>query len=74
MDRSECTWCAAEIDGGGVDHKGLLFCSDVCVEEWNEDSLDVADLDLDELDAGLPLLDEFSEFNAVLPVDEDATY
>lgn len=74
MDKSECAWCAAEIDAGGEDHKGMLFCSAECIEEWDADDIDETAIDLDDLGGMTPLIDDYADFDDVLPVDEDAVY
>jgi len=70
MDLTECAWCGAEIEDGGLDHKGLMFCSTECIEEWDEDSLTADDIDLGDLDDILP--DEDVDLDDDLVIDEDA--
>ncbi len=50
MDMTECAWCGQEIEEGGIPHKGVIFCTQDCMDEWDEDSLTEDDIDLDGLD------------------------
>ena len=71
MDASECSWCGAEIEDGGIPHKGMLFCSTECREDWNDDNVDIDDIDLGEFEERDPLTDELEEFEGELPADEE---
>jgi hypothetical protein len=71
MGASECTWCGAEIEDGGLPYKGLIFCSTDCKEDWDDDNLDVDDIDLDEFEERDLLADELEEFEGELPLDEE---
>ena len=71
MDASECAWCGAEIEDGGIPHKGLLFCSTDCREDWDDDNVDIDDIDLGEFEERDPLTDELEEFEGELPTDEE---
>jgi hypothetical protein len=47
---NQCFQCGADIDGEGIEHRGKVFCSDECCEEF-EDELTVNGApDLDELE------------------------
>jgi len=50
MDKTECAWCSVEIEEGGIPHKGAMFCSQECVDDWDEDSMTEQDINLDSLD------------------------
>ena len=56
MDMTECAWCSTEIEEGGLHHKGTIFCSQECLDDWDEDKLTADDIDLDSLE-GLDGLD-----------------
>lgn len=74
MDASECSWCGAEIEEGGLPFKGMMFCSSDCKDDWNDDNVDVENLDLGEFEERDPLTDELEEFEGELPLDEDADF
>jgi len=69
MDASECAWCSAEIEDGGVPYKGMMFCSAECRDDWEDDNVDVNDIDLDEFEERDVLTDELEEFEGELPAD-----
>ncbi|MBC8423673.1 hypothetical protein H8E07_06080 [bacterium] len=69
MDASECTWCGAEIESGGVPFKGKIFCSTDCKEDWDDDNVDVEKIDLDEFEERDVMTDELEEFEGELPDD-----
>ena len=50
MSKVECSWCGIELDEGGIPHKGLVFCSKECRDEWDEDTLTGDAINLDDLD------------------------
>ena len=71
MDASECAWCAAEIEEGGIPHKGLMFCSTECRDDWEDDNVKVDDIDLDEFEERDVFSDELEDFEGELPEDEE---
>jgi hypothetical protein len=54
MGVKECAWCGEEITGEGIKYNKLLFCSEECCDDYQDD-LAAKDDDLDDLD------DELSE-------------
>lgn len=69
MDHTECAWCGAEIEDAGLDHKGQMFCSAECIDDWDEDTLTTDDIDLGDLDD--IVLDEDGDLDDDLALDED---
>ena len=51
MSIKECTWCGQEITGGGIKYSKMLFCSDECRDDYQDDVATKGD-DLDDLDTG----------------------
>ena len=50
MDMTECGWCSQEIEDASIPHKGMVFCCEECVKDWEEDNLPAEDIDLSDLD------------------------
>jgi len=50
MSSSECAWCSQDIDDGGILFKGLVFCSEDCRSEYEEDTLTADDIDFTKLE------------------------
>ncbi len=74
MDASECTWCGAEIQDGGLPYKGQIFCSTDCKEDWDDDNVSVDEIDLGEFEERDVLADELEEFEGELPDDEEEAF
>lgn len=74
MDASECAWCSAEIESAGVPYKGMMFCSTDCRDDWEDDNVDVGDIDLDEFEERDVLTDELEEFEGELPADVEEDF
>ncbi len=74
MDVSECSWCSAEIEDGGIPHKGQMFCSDDCKADWEDDNVDVDSLDLDDFEERDVLSDELEDFEGELPIEDELDY
>lgn len=70
MDMTECAWCSIEIENGGIPHKSVRFCSQECLDDWDEDALTEEDIDLDGLDGLNGSVVEDDNFG--LSEDEDA--
>ena len=70
-DISECAWCGAEIEDGGLPYKNMMFCSEDCKADWDDDNVDVANLDLDDLEERDLLSDELDDFGEDLDLDVD---
>ena len=71
MDITECAWCSIEIENGGLPHKGVLFCSQECLDDWDEDTLTEVDIDLDGLDGLKGNVVEDDDFDLADTDDDD---
>jgi len=67
MQQPYCAQCGGEVDGEGIRHRGRLFCSDECCEEFEEDFLTRGEPGVEELDGDDD--DDFDEDD--LDIDED---
>ena len=50
MKQDQCAFCGAEINEAGVEFRGLLFCSDECCEDYEDDLTVNGEPNPDELD------------------------
>ena len=46
MDVKVCRQCGAEIDGEGITYRDLVFCSDECCDEFEDQFVDEEEPDL----------------------------